>query len=80
MKFLLLSIAFIRINNIDFSTGDDLTEIRVDNARQCEIKCEQNKKCLGYVYSKNQGKCWPKDNLNGIRRISEKVEGGIKVE
>ena len=80
MKALILSVAFVRFQSFDFSTGNDFTTINhVTNKRTCEKHCAENPRCKGYVFNRTQKKCWLKDNFNRFRRVNNDEFIGIKL-
>jgi hypothetical protein len=77
---IIATVVFIRFQSFDFSTGNDfLTINHINHPRKCENHCAVNEKCKGYVFSRNQKKCWLKDNLNGFRAVNNDEKIGIKV-
>lgn len=77
MKYIAM-IAFIRISNIDISTGNDLDGLKAQTIDKCEELCESVSECKSYVYNVNTKGCWLKDNVLGIKEARGAI-GGIKV-
>ena len=76
----LVAVAFIRFNALSFSIGNDLFIVNhVTNKKTCEKYCEENKRCKGYVFSRQVKKCFLKDNLNGFKAANSYKFTGIKV-
>lgn len=77
---IIAAVAFIRFQSFDFSTGDDFITIpHINNKRRCEQLCAENARCKGYVFSRDQKKCWLKDNFDGFRTVNNSEFIGIKL-
>lgn len=79
MSVILAASYYMYLPNIDISRGDDLKEYNISNTLSCEKYCTKNERCKGFIVSKNQNKCWLKDNVRGLQKDSSPSIGAIKL-